>query len=335
MLAARPGFQNDSLAQGQPITFGAPAPASLTSKPLRNTQSKLTGPQPVPGTDLFHRQSSPGRNRLVVIGDAGSGQPIQRRIADQMMKFHQRAPFDTVLMLGDNVYPDGNPRDFPLKIQAVYEPFFRMGVRFKPVLGNHDVKGGFGDQQLALWKVPPYYQFSLGPPENRVDFFALDTTAMLTGTLGAYKKNPEAGRRRAALQMQWLDQALAKSTARMKVVYGHYPVYSSGHHGFLETIRHDFREQLEPVLKKHGVDLYLSGHEHHYERTRPMGGVTYMVSGAAGKSPRRTFPLTLHPREKVLSKNHFIAFEATRQGLTFQVYGLNGELLDYGAIPAK
>jgi hypothetical protein len=47
------------------------------------------------------------------------------------------------------------------------------------------------------------------------------------------------------------------------------------------------REDLEPVFARHGVDLVFSGHDHVYERTVPIRGVTYVVSGGGG---RRLYP---------------------------------------------
>ena len=48
---------------------------------------------------------------------------------------------------------------------------------------------------------------------------------------------------------------------------------------------------LEPILVRHAVDLVLTGHDHHYERTHPIDGVTYVVSGGGCKTtpvrPRR------------------------------------------------
>jgi hypothetical protein len=42
------------------------------------------------------------------------------------------------------------------------------------------------------------------------------------------------------------------------------------------------RELLAPFYSANGVDLVFNGHDHFYERTRPIGGVTYVTSGAGG-----------------------------------------------------
>jgi len=79
-----------------------------------------------------------------------------------------------------------------------------------------------------------------------VAFFLLDT-------------NPGAD---WAEQQPWLEQALASSDAPWKVVVGHHPIYSagrSGNNGPAIT-------RLTPLFRRHGVQLYISCHEHHDER---------------------------------------------------------------------
>ena len=43
-----------------------------------------------------------------------------------------------------------------------------------------------------------------------------------------------------------------------------------------------------PVMKRHGVDYYLAGHDHNLqhwvEKDNPHGGVEHVISGAGGKS---------------------------------------------------
>ena len=41
---------------------------------------------------------------------------------------------------------------------------------------------------------------------------------------------------------------------------------------------------LTPILDRHRVDLVLAGHDHHYERTHPIDGITYVVSGGGCKT---------------------------------------------------
>lgn len=280
------------------------------------------------------------RNRFVVIGDPGSGKKPQWEIAEQMHKRFKSKPFASVLVLGDNVYEHGEPKLFKERIYDPYKKLFDEKVRFYPILGNHDVNSGHQDQQLAYWGAPPFYSITLGNPDSAqgrpsVELFAIDTTVMLPGSFDCYKNNPDLAHQKATIQMQWLTTALKNSKADMKIVMGHYPAYSSGVHGLLEKSCLHFRQQIEPILKQHGVDLYLSGHEHHYERTQPIGGVTHIVSGAAGKLFKHTLPRTHFPQAKLEKKYHFMAFEITPQGLAFEAIDRHGKTIDQGLIPKK
>ena len=75
-------------------------------------------------------------------------------------------------------------------------------------------------------------------------------------------------------------RSAAASASQWKVVCLHHPVYSSGKHGPTPGAQ----ALLEPILVRHRVDLVLTGHDHHYERTVPIGGVTYVVSGGGCKT---------------------------------------------------
>jgi 2',3'-cyclic-nucleotide 2'-phosphodiesterase (5'-nucleotidase family) len=44
------------------------------------------------------------------------------------------------------------------------------------------------------------------------------------------------------------------------------------------------QELLEPIVARRHVDLVLAGHDHHYERTHPISGVTYVISGGGCKT---------------------------------------------------
>ena len=82
------------------------------------------------------------------------------------------------------------------------------------------------------------------------------------------------------VQLEWLDDALAAATSQWKIVALHHPIYSSGRHGSTQYLS----ETLEPILVRHHVDLVLAGHDHHYERTVPLGGITHVVSGGGCKT---------------------------------------------------
>jgi hypothetical protein len=46
------------------------------------------------------------------------------------------------------------------------------------------------------------------------------------------------------------------------------------------------RDSFVPLFERHGVQLVLAGHDHDYERTQPIQGVTYIVTGGGGRYTR-------------------------------------------------
>ncbi|WP_230772782.1 metallophosphoesterase [Sphingomonas sp. Leaf4] len=71
-----------------------------------------------------------------------------------------------------------------------------------------------------------------------------------------------------AVQLAWLDATLSGSRAKWKVVTGHHPIRSggSGHGDQPEII-----ERVLPILKRHGVQAYIAGHDHDLQHIRRDG----------------------------------------------------------------
>jgi hypothetical protein len=102
----------------------------------------------------------------------------------------------------------------------------------------------------------------------------------------------------------WVDADLAKANANRAnvpwvVVHGHRAIYCSGGHDCDDqatTVRDGLNGSygLEALFFQHGVDLYVNGHEHSWERTYPIyqgkfdasyeapKATVYVVTGAAG-----------------------------------------------------
>src|ERR1700694_4159832 len=68
--------------------------------------------------------------RFAAIGDNGTGTREQYDVAAQMERFHQRFPFEFVIMLGDNIYGGQTAVDFKLKFEDPYKPLLDGGVKF-------------------------------------------------------------------------------------------------------------------------------------------------------------------------------------------------------------
>jgi hypothetical protein len=63
-------------------------------------------------------------------------------------------------------------------------------------------------------------------------------------------------------------------------------VYSNGEHGGSAGELPRIKDYLLPLLRKHKVDVYLSGHDHDLEALEPEDGIHFFVSGGAGRHLR-------------------------------------------------
>jgi 3',5'-cyclic AMP phosphodiesterase CpdA len=205
-----------------------------------------------PGAELGHRWW-----RVAVVGDVGHPSPALDATVASLVRASSDRRFDALALLGDNVYPNGQP---PLLQQAVLDPFAPLldaGVPLLGVLGNHDVQSGHGDEIARLLGMPGrWYATTVGPAL----FVVLDST------------QPDCPAQRA-----WLVATLAQTRATWVIVALHHPPYSAGWHGSERRVRRAF----VPLFRRFGVDVVLAGHEHDYQRSEPIGGTTYVVSGAA------------------------------------------------------
>ena len=84
---------------------------------------------------------------------------------------------------------------------------------------------------------------------------------------------------RVQAQVDALEGHLEQSSARWKVVVGHHPVLSNGLKGDTPEL-----QRLRSIFKRHGVDLYLSGHDYTLQdiQDEEKPGLHYVTSGSGG-----------------------------------------------------
>jgi uncharacterized protein (TIGR03437 family) len=99
------------------------------------------------------------------------------------------------------------------------------------------------------------------------------------------------------------------------------------------------RRQLLPIFEKYGVQLVFSGHEHTYQRTKPMRGgvpvtsgpgIVYMVSGGAGGTLHPVVPMDYLARAEAV--HHYLRVEADASSITIHAIGTDGKEFDRYAL---
>lgn len=252
------------------------------------------------------------RNQLVILvfGDGGTGRGGQYRVGNAMYQVCRQRGCDLALMLGDNIYENGievfNRFDaepsyqeivsqFDEKFEAAYRQFEQIpGFLVWAVAGNHDYrKNAIGamitySEFSRLWRMPAFhYEVPLLP--DWVQIYALHTDTDERRDLNGLQV---AAARKALCEPRRPD--------RWKLVFGHQPVYNSGHH------RNDGNERrtrslLEgPLFRECGVHIYFSGHAHHQEHLTARG-FEQVIQGASGKSKGKNHP----PKDPALGQRHF------------------------------
>lgn len=264
---------------------------------------------------------------FLAIGDWGiAGSPLLQPIARQMSITAKEINSAFVVTTGDNFYPAGvTGTDDPLWQKVFGDVFTSNELRrpWYPVLGNHDWRGNV-EAQIAYsgvdtrWRMPArYYVHSqILTGSVSADFFHIDTSPIIKPAL---LKGAEDS------QLQWLDQVLSASTAMWKIVVGHHPVYSGGEHGNTPELI----EKLLPLLKAHGVQVYMNGHDHDLQHI-VLDGINYITCGA-GAQPHVAGQVdgTAYHADKP----GFAAVSISPSHFRYRFVGIEGEVLYEAAVP--
>ena len=278
---------------------------------------------------------------FAVIGDSGTGSDHQKAVASQMVAFHQNHPWQFILMLGDNIYDDGHPKDFDRKFKNIYK---KLKVPFHATLGNHDWRTHCGQPQVkddAFGYVGKQdeYEFHEGPQigdKQLARFICLNSMAWKEslkdkdgGDLSRLKKD--------------LDGWLSKSPGyHWNFVFFHHPIYSFAHRKSLFRYltfrwRHghgsdmELRKIWEPRFKKGCIDIVLSGHDHFYQKIKKQKGIHYFVSGGAGKI--RKGSIKKHSNVEFGKVTyHFMHFEVSEKEVRFAAVDKDGNIFHQGCI---
>jgi hypothetical protein len=164
-----------------------------------------------------------------------------------------------VMPLGDNAYTNGTPAEFA----NCFDPAWgNAKSRMRPVAGNHDyynpgptknANGYFG-----------YFGQAAGDPNKGYYDFTLGSWLVIVLNTGTENANFIAA---GSAQEQWLRGELASHSQQCTVALFHHPQFSTA------SGRSFIRPETTPLwqaLYDGGADLVLNGHDHDYQRFKPM-----------------------------------------------------------------
>lgn len=188
-------------------------------------------------------------------------------------------PTAPILAVGDLAYRRGTPSDFA----DCFDPIWGgLHDRILPAPGNHEY---YTPGAFAYYD---YWADQAGP--DRRGYYAVRSGNWLLLSL-----NSEIDSKPGSPQSRWLSDTLAAATEPCILGFFHKPAYS--------LQRRDHNENAEVLfeqLQHAGATLVVSGHNHFYERTKPLnhvgqvqqdtGTVSFVVgTGGRGVSGERAF----------------------------------------------
>jgi predicted phosphodiesterase len=243
------------------------------------------------------------RFRFAAFGDTRTGHSVHRSIVEAL----DREKVDFTVHTGDMVDRGGRGEQW-MRFFQIERPLL-VDTPMMPLIGNHDVSGRDYFRQYflhALWS-------------NNEHYFVRDW-----GNLRVVGVDSGIECREGCSQYTFAERALAEGARRgqLMVMALHYPPYSSGEHGSSS----DVQGPISALARRHGVELVLTGHDHNYERTRPIDGTTYVVTGSSGAPIRPVRPRWFTAEAR--TEPHYVLVDVEADRMILRAVNLQGDTFD-------
>ncbi|KAI9260762.1 Metallo-dependent phosphatase-like protein [Phascolomyces articulosus] len=227
----------------------------------------------------FHTGSKRKEFSFIAIGDIGLNNAVTLPQLIELSKTHK---YDFLTLSGDQAYDmkdfDGTKGDQYMNLmQEVWARVPYLGVP-----GNHEGAYNYTHYKNRFKNVPFEDSGFDNPLMYSVNYKSLHLVSFSTEV---YFDGTDDMIQTA---INWLDADLTEANKHRKqrpwiILITHHPVYCSAPNtedcttkaallrdGKVNNVTGEHWGGLEPILLKHKVDLYLTGHVHNYERTLPV-----------------------------------------------------------------
>jgi hypothetical protein len=278
--------------------------SSVEERVLFNPTITLTPFQPVKNTEI-PTEIPP----MVYLTGAGDISICGLETDDQTADLLADQP-GYIFTLGDNQNDEAEPDRFSRCFDASWGKY---KDRMIPTIGNHEY---FTTDAAGYFD---YFGDLAG--ERGKGYYSMDVGAWHVVVINS-RCDVEGWCDYGSEMMQWLEEDLENDAHLCTIALWHIPRFSSGSHGDNESI-----DPIWQTVVSHNVDLVLNGHEHQYERFKPMNqqgeidlanGTRLFIVGTGG--------VDLRPQN--VEKNESEVFDAS-------VHGVLQLALEYGTYTWK
>lgn len=190
---------------------------------------------------------------------------------------------DFVVFTGDLLTMTGNEDTDRKRVGVMKSLIERYSKRYYIAFGKHDIECGL--PCIDIWEELLFRRTYADGGERKLhhSFDYGNTHFVLLSSDYKIKHAIDDE------QLAWLDEDLEKTGQPGKIVVVHVPPVTFFDDSAEEC--HDMscdathRDQLIEILKRHNVDLVLSGHEHTFDH-KIVDGIDYVIAGNSGNSAR-------------------------------------------------
>ena len=268
----------------------------------------------------FPREISPFK--FVVIGDTRSRHAVHQKNVNRAIAEHPLFVVNT----GDLVANGRRIGDWE-KFFEVNKALLRS-TPYYPVLGNHEKDSQHYFDFFNLPGNERYYSFSVGD----AFFVFLDTEGADYQTPRYLKSEASKAyfwtnynKRYFDEQKAWLEQQLQMNKdAGFVFVFFHQPVFSVKKSRVADAKA--WQKFWGDIFEKHGVQVVLNGHDHHYHRAF-RGGTHYITSGGGGAGLYE--PDAPQPETQKISKiEHIVSVDVGLEKAVLTAIDINGEIIE-------
>jgi hypothetical protein len=256
---------------------------------------------------------------LAVSGDGAGGMTTAEQVADLIDSWSP----NLFLYLGD-VYEDGTYTEFHNWYGTNNSFFNRFRSITDPTVGNHEYRdAGTAKGYFNYWdNIDNYYSFDAAGWH----IIALNSNCVRVG--GCHANSPI---------YHWLAADLAAHPNVCTIAFYHHPVYFVGPVDDPQNMN-----AVWALLAQNGVDIVFNGHDHNYQRWKPMdgtgtvasGGVTEFVVAAGGHGIQefaRTDP-RLAKGFDTPSTFGALRLQLNQDGAGYQYINTAGVMMDSGSV---
>ena len=140
------------------------------------------------------------------------------------------------------------------------------------------------------WSMPGrYYTKVFEKKGTAIRFVMIDTAPLIDKYRNESETYPDACKQDMDQQLAWIDSVLTVAKEDWVVVIGHHPIYAETSKD--DSERSDMQKRLDPILRKHKVDIYACGHIHNFQHLRVPGSDIDYVVNSAGSLSRKVKPV--------------------------------------------